>query len=187
MTRETALKCRIEIHAYALMPNHFHFMVTSPTATALPAAMQTLGRRYVPYFNRRHERTGGLFEGRYRSLLIEDERYWVTCMRYVELNPVRAGLVAVPEAYRWTSYRAHGRGEPDPLVTDHPVYLQLGKTQAERLRNWRAFCAHGTPEAELSDLRNAVQRGRVVGSTEPSPVPAAIQPWPSREGVAPGV
>jgi putative transposase len=95
--RKASLRYRIDVHAYVLMTNHVHLMVTPATATALPRAMQAVGRRYVPYFNERYKRTGSLFEGRYRSLVIDEESYWVTCMRYVELNPVRAGLVDRPK------------------------------------------------------------------------------------------
>jgi putative transposase len=135
------------------MPNHVHFMTTPPTSDAIPAAMQAIGRRYVPFFNRRHRRTGALFEGRYRSFVVDNERYWMTCMRYIELNPVRAGLAATAGAYRWTSYRAHALGAPDLVVADHPVYLQLGTTPAERSHSWQAFCADDIPESELSAIR----------------------------------
>ena len=94
----------VQVHAYALMPNHFHLMVTPESPGALSRAMQSLGRRYVRYFNDRYERTGTLWEGRYRTAIITDERYWLTCMRYVEMNPVRAGLVASAESYKWSSY-----------------------------------------------------------------------------------
>lgn len=160
--REAAVRFEVEIHAYALMTNHVHFMITSARPTGLPRAMQAVGRRYVPYFNERYGRTGGLFEGRYRSVLVDDESYWVTCMRYVELNPVRAGLVDKPEAYRWTSYRAHALGTLDVLLCDHPMYLRLGETPGERARSWRAFCAQGIPDAELADIRDVVRRGRIV-------------------------
>lgn len=166
MTYEAAVKHHLEIHAYALMPNHVHLMLTAPTAGALAKAIQAIGRRYVPFFNRRHERTGGLFEGRYRSFVIDEESYWANCMRYIELNPVRAGLVGAPEAYRWTSYRAHAMGEPSVLLTAHPLYLRLGETSAERSRSWRAFCEQGVPDTELSELRDAIQQGRILRGVE---------------------
>jgi len=155
------------------MPNHVHFMITSPTAAALAAAMQTIGRRYVPYFNRRYQRTGGLFEGRYRSVLVDEECYWVTCMRYIELNPVRAGLVSTPEAYRWTSYQAHAMGLPDVLLTEHSLYLRLGETLPERSHSWRGFCAQGIPDGELLEMRDAVYRGRIFTGIVPS---ATVRP-----------
>lgn len=161
--REAAIRFEVEIHAYALMTNHVHFMITAPRPTALPRAMQAVGRRYVPYFNERYGRTGGLFEGRYRSVLVDDESYWMTCMRYIELNPVRAGLVDTPEAYRWTSYRAHALEVPDILLCDHPMYLRLGETPDERARSWQAFCAQGIPDAELAEMRDIVRRGRLTG------------------------
>lgn len=108
--RFVAMKYKVLIHAYVLMSNHFHLMATPATATGLPRAMQSLGRRYVRYFNDRYDRTGTLWEGRFRSALILNERYWLTCLRYVEMNPVRAGIVGAPESYRWSSYRAHAFG-----------------------------------------------------------------------------
>jgi len=160
---EALRRYRLDLHAYVLMTNHVHLMVTPVTPTDIPAAMQAIGRRYVPYFNQRYERTGGLFEGRYRSMIVDDESYWVTCMRYIELNPVRAGLVTRPEAYRWSSYRAHGMEVRDALLTEHPMYVRLGDTSVDRCRSWRAFCAQGIPEAELTEIRQAAQTGRVLG------------------------
>jgi putative transposase len=163
ITREALLKYRLDIHAYALMPNHVHFLTTAVASDSIALVMQAMGRRYVPYFNRRYQRTGGLFEGRYRSFVVDDERYWMTCMRYIELNPVRAGLVVTPDAYQWTSYCAHAMGAPDPLVTDHPLYLRLAHTPGERFRSWQSFCAQGIPETELSKFRR--QEGSERGQT----------------------
>jgi putative transposase len=159
--REAALRYRIDVHAYVLMTNHVHLMVTPATATALPRAMQAFGRRYVPYFNERYKRSGSLFEGRYRSLVIDEDSYWVTCMRYVELNPVRAGLVDRPETYRWSSYRSHATGTPDAVLTDHYMYTRLGDTAGERCRSWRAICAQCISEAELTEIRGAIHRGHL--------------------------
>jgi putative transposase len=145
IARDATVKYRLDVHAYALMPNHVHFMMTPATTGAIPKAMQAIGRRYVPSFNRRHQRTGGLFEGRYRSFLIDDEEYWMKCMRYIELNPVRAGLAMAAGGYRWTSYRAHAFGARDLLLIEHPIYLQLGDTSPKRCRTWQAFCAESTP------------------------------------------
>ena len=122
--------------------------------------MQAVGRRYVYHFNRTYGRTGGLFEGRYRSLLIDSERYWFTCVRYVELNPVRAGLVNEPEHYRWSSYRAHVLGAEDSVLSMHPLYLRLGATPEERQQAWRAGIAIPLRREEIEDLREAVRRGR---------------------------
>lgn len=160
--RDALRRYRLDIHAYVLMTNHVHLMVTPMTRNAVPSAMQAIGRRYVPYFNQRYERTGGLFEGRYRSMIVGDESYWITCMRYIELNPVRAGLVATPETYRWSSYRAHAMGIADTLLTEHPMYIRLGETSIDRCRSWQTFCAEGIAETELAEIRAAAHTGSVL-------------------------
>jgi putative transposase len=152
----------LRVHAYALMTNHFHLMVTPQSAAALSRAMQSLGRRYVRYFNDRYGRTGTLWEGRFRTALITDERYWLTCMRYVELNPVRAGLVRSADSYRWCSYHAHACGAADPLVTSHALYDALANTGDRRQEAWRHICAPAAETQQLEDLRNAIATG-VVG------------------------
>ena len=116
----------VDVHAWMLMDNHFHLIVTPHAPAGVPCAMQQVGRCYVPYFNRRAGRTGGLFEGRYSAHLMDTEVYWYRCLRYVELNRVRAGLVAAPEDYPWSSYRAHAFGTHDAVLTEHPLYLALG-------------------------------------------------------------
>lgn len=162
VVREASLRFGVQVHAYVLMTNHVHLMVTPPNGEALSRAMQAIGRRYVRYFNDRYTRTGTLFEGRYRSVLVDAETYWITCMRYVELNPVRAGLVDHPAQYRWSSYRAHATGIPDRLLSDHHIYQGLGNSTVERCRSWTAICAAGTPPTELEELRRMIQSGRVL-------------------------
>jgi putative transposase len=105
------------IHAYVLMTNHVHLLVTPTHQDSLPKTFQSLGRRYVQYFNATHDRTGTLWEGRYRATLIESEAYLLTCCRYIELNPVRAEMVRHPRDYRWSSYHYHAEGKSDPLLT----------------------------------------------------------------------
>ena len=169
--REASLRFELSVHAYALMTNHVHLMATPATKMSLPRTMQAIGRRYVPYFNERYGRTGGLFDGRYRARAIDDESYWFTCMRYIELNPVRARLVKKPEAYEWSSYRYHAIGEPNALITEHTAYRQLGNTSEDRHRNWRAICAEAVPETELNEIRNALCTGRLPMGP---PAPMAI-------------
>jgi len=156
----------VAIHAYALMTNHFHLMATPTDRTGLSSMMQAIGRGYVPVFNYRHRRTGGLWEGRYRSFGIESERYWLTCLRYVELNPVRAGLASAPEDYRWSSARVHAAGQCDSVITPHALYLELGAQPEDRQHAWRAICGTSVSEKELVWIRNAVRRGR-LGSPLP--------------------
>jgi putative transposase len=152
-----------QVHAYALMRNHVHVLGTPGSQESMPKMMQALGRRYVPFFNCRYKRTGGLWESRYRPALVHDERYWLACMRYVELNAVRAGVVSGPEKHRWSSYLHHALGAYDDAVTEHPLYLNLGAAPEARQQAWREFCGNQMPESELDKLRQAMKRGIVIG------------------------
>jgi putative transposase len=137
----TARKYAVAIHAYVLMTTHFHLMVTPTSEAALPKMMQALDGGYVRYYNRRQQRVGTLWNGRYRGLVIDDERYWLTCLRYVEQNPVRAGMVETPDAYAWSSYAAHAFGKWPPSLTPHFLYQSLGPSDGERQRAYRHLCA----------------------------------------------
>ncbi len=157
---EAAAGChRVRIHCYSLMTNHYHFIATPTAADAMPRAMQQLGQRYVKYFNRKYQRTGTLWGGRYRAILIRDERYWLTCLRYVELNPLRAQLVRAPELYRWSSYRTHAFGTRSRWLADHVVYDQLGATGEERQLAYRTICGVPLTDAELIQQRLGVAAG----------------------------
>lgn len=160
---EAARDCRCAIHAYALMTNHVHLLLT-PAANGSPAGlMQSLGRRYVQYINRFYRRTGSLWEGRYKSSLVQAETYLLACFRYIELNPVRAGMAADPGQYRWSSYRANGLGLPDARLTPHPLYLAQGTGADERAQAYRSlFRPHLDAEAAV-DIRQALQLGMPVG------------------------
>jgi len=151
----------LEVHAYVLMTNHLHMMATPGDARALPNVMQALGRSYVPYFNKRYERTGGLFNGRYKAFVVDDERYWFTCMRYIELNPVRAGLVQSPDEYPWSSFHANAQGIPDFVVTPHQLYTRLGQTSSKRQCSWRGVCGAALADDELTEIRSAVAKSRL--------------------------
>jgi putative transposase len=150
----------VDVHGYVLMRNHVHLLVTPRTKTAIEKAMQSIGVRYAHYFNRCYRRTGTLFEGRYRRTIVDTDLYWLSCLRYIELNPVRAGIVSRPEEYYWSSYGANAFGAPDRLVSPHPLYLQLASGAADRQRCWRDICAGGIPAAELEHLRACVNRDR---------------------------
>ncbi|HEY5799557.1 MAG TPA: transposase, partial [Burkholderiaceae bacterium] len=123
---------KVAIHAYVLMPNHVHLLATPGDATGLARMMQWMGRRYVPYFNWKYKRLGGLYEGRYRTSIIDTEQYFMTCSRYIEQNPVRAGLASDLLAYPWSSYAHHIGMKTDPLITDHKLYWALGNTPFQR-------------------------------------------------------
>jgi putative transposase len=168
--RDAAMQHQTDVHTYVLMTNHVHLLLTPQAETALSRTMKRVGQLYAQYFNRRYERTGALFEGRYRSLVIETEAYWFTCMRYVELNPVRAGLTLRPEAYRWSSHRAHALGTLDELIVPHPMYLSLGNSPSVRQQCWRSICGEALPAEQLAEIRDLVHRGGVLGHLEENPI-----------------
>lgn len=157
---------RLQLHAYALMSNHFHLMVTPESPDQLARAMQSLGRRYVRFFNDRYGRTGTLWEGRYRTALINNERYWLGCMRYIEMNPVRGGIVTSPELYRWSSYRTHALGAPNNLLASHGIYEGLGNSPEMRQHAWRRICRQRVTAEQHQILRQSIRNGFVV--CEPS-------------------
>jgi putative transposase len=153
---ETTRALGVSVHGYVLMPNHVHLLITPPDPAAPARLMQRLGTRYVRYVNTVYVRTGTLWEGRYRSSLVDSVRYLLSCLRYIELNPVRAGLVNDPEHYRWSSYRHHAVGEADALVSPHPVYLALGTAPAERREAYAALCRRTLGPEVLRDIRRAI-------------------------------
>jgi putative transposase len=159
-----ARKCGVAIHAYVLMTNHLHVLATPACATSLPRMMQSVGRVYVQYFNSKCARTGTLWEGRYKAAIVDDEHYLLTCMRYIELNPVRAGMVSNPGEYPWSSFRANGLGDADPIVTHHPAFAQLGSTPGDRRVAYRELFRSAIPEDEVCAIRDATQNAWALGS-----------------------
>ena len=162
--REAAWKNGCEIHAYVLMTNHVHLLVTPPHAGAVSRMMQGVGRNYVRYVNDAARRTGPLWEGRFKSSLVDNERYVLACYRYIELNPVRAGIVGQARAYPWSSHRANAFGEPDGLVRPHPAFSGLSADEGGRAAIYRDLVDRGTPNPELGDIRLHLQRQRALGS-----------------------
>ena len=145
------------------MGNHFHLLLTPQTQTGVPRMMQGVGRTYVQYFNRRHQRTGTLWEGRYRATTVQTDRYCLACMAYIDLNPVRAGIARRPEDYPWSSY-AHYRGlRTDKLVSPHPVYWQLGNTPFEREARYGELVEHGLAVDLEHALTDATLKGWALG------------------------
>ncbi len=129
---------QVDIHAYVLMTNHIHLLVTPPgEPEGVSQMMKLLGQRYAQNFNKRHQRTGGLFEGRYHSCLIGEEAYLFACYHYIEMNPVRAGMVKEPGEYRWSSYHANALGVDDSVITPHDSYLASGQDPEARQRQYR--------------------------------------------------
>lgn len=151
------------IHAYVLMTNHVHLLVTPGAAGSVGRTMQALGRRYVRYINDRYCRTGTLWEGRYKACLVADDRYLLQCQRYIELNPVRASMVADPAAYRWSSFRHYALGAPDSVITPHPVVQALGGTLHERQLTYRAFVMQAIDPEETDAVRRHLQHQHIYG------------------------
>ncbi len=160
---ENARKFEVAIHAYVLMDNHFHLLATPQTADGLPQVMQAVGRRYVRLFNDSHERSGTLWEGRYKSTLIQTDRYLLACMAYLDLNPVRAGLTALPDDFAWSSYHHYAGLRVDPLITPHALYWQLGNTPFDREAAYVELVRSGISEQEKADLTQSTLRGWVLG------------------------
>lgn len=162
--RELALREGCAVHAYVLMTNHVHLLMTSSTQGAIARLMQTLGRRYVRYVNDLRHRTGTLWEGRYKSCPVDDGDYLLHCHRYIELNPLRAAMVADPGDYRWSSYRHNAQGVTDPLLTPHPAYLGLACTREERLRAYRQMVMDTVDAEQMESIRRHVQRQHAYGT-----------------------
>lgn len=153
-----------DLHAYVLMTNHVHLLITPRSGDGIGKLMQMLGRYYVQYFNYTYQRTGSLWEGRYRATVIDSEQYLLTCMRYIELNPVRAGMVEHPRDYPWLSYHYNAQGGPDPLVTPHELYLQLGASEPDRQAAYRALFRSRIGDDALNQIRSATNKSWVLGN-----------------------
>jgi putative transposase len=151
------------LHAYVLMTNHVHLLVTPEGETGTAKLMQAIGRRYVQYINRSYKRTGSLWEGRYKSSLVQEDDYLLTCVRYIELNPVRANMVQDPGQYRWSSNRHNGLGQADRRITPHPIYLALGQDGSSRQAAYRGLFRSQLDEEALADIRRALAQGQPLG------------------------
>ncbi len=171
LLRECAFDCGCALHAYVLMSNHVHLLLSPDDDDSVSTMMQRLGRRYVLYFNRRHARTGTLWEGRFRSSLVQDERYLMVCHRYIELNPVRAGMVDAPSDYPWSSHRGNALGRHDPLLTPHLLYNRLGKTSTARQTAYRHLFSEALSDDTLDQLRQAGRGNRPLGSLSDEKLP----------------
>ena len=161
---ELATKYACAVHAYVLMTNHVHLLLTPHRTDSAALLMKHLGQRYVQYFNRRYGRSGTLWEGRYRSCLTQSESYVLACYRYIERNPVRAGMVDHPHEYPWSSYRANGEGRDDPLITHHAEYVLLGPNEDERRFHYRALFGSHLDAACIGEIREATNSNYALGS-----------------------
>ncbi|MBY4676814.1 REP-associated tyrosine transposase [Marinobacterium arenosum] len=154
----------LRVHSWCLMTNHIHLLVTPNSEKGISKLMQSLNSGYAQLINQRFRRSGHLWSGRFKSSLIDSDHYLLTCMRYIELNPVRAGMVTRPEDYRWSSYRHNALDGWQPWITPHEMYTALGKNRRERRAHYREIVLSPLEEDQLGSLRQATEQGRVFGS-----------------------
>lgn len=152
---ETSIEYDCDIHAYVLMTNHTHLLVTPKTQENLSKMMRKLGTCYVNYFNHNYDRTGTLLEGRFKSSSITDEAYFLICMRYIELNPVRAYMVKHPTDYLWSSYHANATGKTDRIISPHPLYLSLATSETKRKESYKDLFTIALSEKDIKKIQSA--------------------------------
>ena len=154
------------IHAHVLMTNHVHVLMTPARAESASLLMKHLGQEYVQYVNRTHGRTGSLWEGRFRSSVVDTDGYLLSCYRYIEMNPVRAGMVDAPGEYLWSSFRTNAWGQGSTLIEPHPTYLALGDSDQARTGAYLALFGQALTESLIEEIRHAVNGGFALGSDE---------------------
>ena len=162
---ECLLRFGCELHAYVLMTNHVHLLLTPGEVGGVSRMMQTFGRNYVHLFNGRHQRSGTLWEGRYKSCLVDSVAYVLRCYRYIELNPVRARMVECPTAHVWSSHAANIGMQPDPMVSPHPAYVALGQDRASRQAAYSALFDECMTDDVVEEIRIYLQQQRALGSS----------------------
>ncbi len=162
--QDACRRYRVAVHAYVLMTNHVHLLMTPESEDGISRVMQSLGRRYVQHINVKYGRTGTLFEGRHKACPVDSDSYFLTCMRYIELNPVRAGMVAHPAGHRWSSYRANALSESNLIVTPHLVYLALGNNSSKRLDAYLRLFEQPIVDADIDRIRKAIQFSMPLGN-----------------------
>ena len=161
--KEYSEKYQVAVHSYVLMTNHVHLLMTPEEGDGVSKLIQSLGRYYVRYVNKTHGRTGTLWEGRYKSTLVDSENYFLTVSRYIELNPVRADMVGHPGEYPWSSYQKNAMGKLIKLITPHFCYQSLGKNDEERQTAYKALFQQMIPDDTLKEIREATNKAWVLG------------------------
>jgi putative transposase len=161
---DAAKRHGLSIHAYVLMTNHMHLLASPDSENSVPKTMQSVGRRYVQYFNWHYKRTGTLWEGRYRATIVDAENYLFECMRYIELIPVRAGMVAHPRQYSWSSYRCNAEGRADAVVSAHSPYRSLAREENERQGAYRTLVKATMDVQTIDTIRTCTNKGWALGS-----------------------
>jgi putative transposase len=163
--KEYSQSAGCSIHGYVLMTNHVHLLLTPQKSESAGNLMKRLGQRYVQYINRTYKRSGTLWEGRYRSSIIQQQEYLFTCQRYIEMNPVRAGMVDHPGKYRWSSYRVNSQGDKSDLITHHVLYRNLGRDDEERQLSYRELFRHELDPGEIDKIRKATNGNFALGTS----------------------
>ena len=161
---ESSNKYDVAVHAWVFMTNHVHLLVTPSSLDGISKMMQMLGRYYVRYFNHSYKRTGTLWEGRFKSCAVEAEKYLLSCYRYIELNPVRAGMVDLPSEYKWSSFSANGLGQKTQLCTPHDLYNALGNNVQQRASAYNELFKSQLDVKFIDNIRTASNKGMAIGS-----------------------
>jgi len=161
---EYAQQTRCKVHAYVLMTNHVHLLISADTSDGAGVLMKALGQRYVQYINRKYHRSGTLWEGRFRSCLVQEETYLLACQRYIELNPVRAKMVKQPEEYQWSSYHINALGKESALIQSHPLYAGLGDSKESRQAVYRELFNSELKPSFVDEIRQATHGNIVLGN-----------------------
>jgi putative transposase len=162
--KECSKKYGVQIHAWVFMTNHVHLLCTPVESMSISRMMQALGRLYVRYFNVKYQRSGTLWEGRYKSCVVNANEYLFSLYRYIELNPVRAKMVNDPSEYLWSSYQCNGLGKPSELISYHPLYQDLGVSAKERQKNYRGLFSDALGRTMVNNIRSSVNKGVVLGN-----------------------
>ncbi len=162
--REAAVKFQVNIHGWVFMTNHVHLLLTPSTDSGISKLIQSLGLRYSRHFNYTYARTGSLYDGRFKSCLVEDHNYLLTCLQYIELNPLRAGMVTDPGNYSWSSYRSHAFGVPVKMWSPHPLYRSLGENPKQRQQAYRQRITQQLDQAVITKIRHCINTGMALGS-----------------------
>jgi putative transposase len=166
LVTEFARREQCAVHAYVLMTNHVHILSTGRADGAISRLMKRIGENYVPIFNRKHERTGTLWEGRFHCSVVDTESYLLSCYRYIELNPVRSGMVVAPGDYAWSSHGHNAEGRDCPMIDPHPAFLALGSTWDERRSVYKRHFGSPQDPRELQRIRDAINGNFALGSLE---------------------
>ena len=161
--REYSEKYKVDVHAWVLLEDHLHLLSTPNTACGMSRMIQALGRQYVRFFNQQNLRTGTLWEGRYRSCLVQPGNYLLEVCRYIEMNPIRLSLVNNAGDYNWSSFQVNAKGKPSALCKQHAEYLKLGETKQDRIEKYLAYCEQTTNEEFLKEIRDSTNKGLAIG------------------------